>query len=58
MVETIASKDILDLLSRHFDFDTRCVAYTVALSVLGEAQFPAAQRQPNEMPEHQILRRT
>ncbi|WP_155627033.1 hypothetical protein [Burkholderia diffusa] len=57
-MKTIASKDILDLLSRHFDFDTRCVAYTVALSVLDEAQFPAAQGQPNEMPEHQILRRT
>jgi len=45
MVKAIASKDILDLLSRHFDFDARCLADAVALSVLGDiSSFPDDHR--------------
>ncbi|RQZ42781.1 hypothetical protein DIE16_00870 [Burkholderia sp. Bp9090] len=46
-----------DLYSARLNgFEARCVAYAVALSVLGETKFPA-QGQPGETPENQILRR-
>ena len=42
--------------SRLNGFEARCVAYAVALSVLGETRFPVGQGPSTEQPEGNILR--